>query len=120
LAPATKPKEPKEAWPTYENIVGAWRKLLDQAQPGDQVFIYYAAHGGRTPTIYPQKKSADPKSEDESLVPTDIANSEARYVRDLEIAYLLRAMVKKKLLANPTSAAALQWNLFGTYTSGLW
>ncbi|MCK7510498.1 MAG: hypothetical protein MZV70_44895 [Desulfobacterales bacterium] len=32
---------------------------------------------------------------DEALVPTDIGNSEARYLRDMELAYLLKAMVDK-------------------------
>ena len=35
---------------------------------------------------------------DETLVPTDIGNSEARYLRDIEIAHLLKKMVDKGLI----------------------
>jgi Caspase domain len=90
---ATKPAEPPAQWPTYENMVIAFRHLTDMAQPGDQVYIHYSGHGGRTPSLLP-----DIKKLDESLVPIDIGNSEARYLRDIELAKLLQVMVSKGLL----------------------
>lgn len=85
-----------EQLPTYENMVAAFLKLLDVAQPKDQVYIHYSGHGGRTPTQFPELKGTN--SFDESLVPTDISNPEARYLRDIELAYILKKMVDKSLV----------------------
>src|SRR5829696_6450501 len=82
------PPEPRDHWPTYENMVAAFKRLTTLAQPGDQVYIHYSGHGGRTPTIVPEIKGL--KAHDETLVPTDIGNSEARYLRDIELAKLLQ------------------------------
>src|SRR3954471_5578949 len=90
------PAEPKEQWPTYENMVRAFRELTEKAQPGEQVYIHYSGHGGRSRTAYPRLKGES--GLDESLVPTDIGNSEARYLRDLEVAYLVNEMTKKGLV----------------------
>jgi hypothetical protein len=93
---AAEPPEPPESRPTYENMVAAFKKLTAQAQRGDQVYIHYSGHGGRTPTLLPDVKG--PKGLDESLVPIDIGNTSARYLRDIEIAKLLKDMVDKGLL----------------------
>lgn len=93
---ALQPPEPQEQWPTYENMVAAIKRLTDLAQPGDYVYFHYSGHGGRAPTIYPQRKGAN--GLDESLVPTDIGNSTARYLRDLEMVKLLDNMVAKGLV----------------------
>jgi hypothetical protein len=90
------PPEPRDHWPTYENMVAAFKRLTTLAQPGDQVYIHYSGHGGRTPTIVPEIKG--PNAHDETLVPTDIGNSEARYLRDIELAKLLQALVDKQLV----------------------
>ena len=47
------PLEPPKQWPTYENIVNAFRKLETLIEAGDQVYIHYSGHGGLTPTIEP-------------------------------------------------------------------
>ncbi|HSR11066.1 MAG TPA: caspase family protein [Thermodesulfobacteriota bacterium] len=93
---AEKPSEPREKWPTYENMVAAFKNITQQAQAGDHVYIHYSGHGGRAKTDYPQAKG--PNGLDEALVPTDIGNSEARYLRDLELAKLLNDMVAKGLV----------------------
>ncbi len=90
------PSESKDLWPTYENIVGKFNKLLEKAQPQDQVYIHYSGHGGRAATIFPEIKGE--KGIDEGLVPVDIGNSNARYLRDLEIAALLQKMADKQLV----------------------
>lgn len=90
------PAEPIEQWPTYENMVAMFKRLTEIAQPRDQVYIHYSGHGGRTPTNYPQLKGKN--GIDEALVPTDIGNSSARYLRDIEIAKLLERMVDKQLV----------------------
>jgi hypothetical protein len=92
----TSPAEPNDHWPTYENIVGAFRKHIDQAKAGDHIYIHCSCHGGQCKTILPKVKGTD--GLDESIVPIDIGNSSARYLRDVEIAKLLKEMTGKKLL----------------------
>lgn len=90
------PKEPAELLPTYKNIVAKFKELTEIAQPQDHVYIHYSGHGGRAATIYPELKGN--YGVDEALVPTDIGNSQARYLRDLELAKLLQNMVDKRLV----------------------
>ena len=92
----TQPIERRDQWPTYENMVASFKQLTTMANPGDQVYIHYSGHGGRATTVYPELKGAS--GLDEALVPTDIGNSEARYLRDVEMAHLLKAMVDKGLI----------------------
>ena len=80
--------------PTYENIVASFQSLIRRSRPGEQVLIHYSGHGGRIPTLAPAVKT---NGLDEALVPTDIADPGARYLRDLEIAHLLREMVEHEL-----------------------
>jgi hypothetical protein len=89
------PKEPQDRRPTYENIVGAFRALTERARRGDHVYVHYSGHGSQCPTILPKIKG--PEGLDEGLVPIDIGNTTARYVRDVEIAKLLREMTDKGL-----------------------
>ena len=96
VAGSSEPSEPKELWPTYENIVAKFKEITEKAQPQDQVYIHYSGHGGRAATIYPNLKGEN--GVDESLVPTDIGNPEARYLRDIELAKLLQDMVEKGLV----------------------
>ena len=92
---ASAPSEPPERWPTYENIIAAFKDLTQKADRGDHVYIHYSGHGGRTPTLLLQVKGEG--GIDEALVPVDIGNSTARYVRDVEVAKLLQDMVNKGL-----------------------
>lgn len=82
------PVEPPAQLPSYDNIVAAFAALAKKAQPGDQVYVHYSGHGGRTTTCIPEVKGAGEL--DETLVPHDIGNSEARYVRDVELAKLFK------------------------------
>jgi hypothetical protein len=90
------PMEPREQWPTYENMVAKFKQVIAIANAGDQIYIHYSGHGGRALTAYKGLKGDD--GLDEALVPTDIGNSEARYLRDVELAYLLKSMVDKGLI----------------------
>lgn len=90
------PSEPPDQWPTYENIVDLFKRVTRTAAPGDQVFIHYSGHGARTPTMFPELKGE--AGLDESLVPTDICQPEARYLRDVEFAHLLKTMVDAQLI----------------------
>lgn len=90
------PKESPEQLPTYKNMVVKFKELTDKAQKGDFVYIHYSGHGGRAKTHFPKLKGNTGK--DETLVPTDIGTSEARYLRDVELAYIFKRMVDKGLV----------------------
>ncbi|MGQ4646074.1 caspase family protein [Lyngbya aestuarii] len=93
---SSEPSESPEQWPTYENIVGKFKELTERAQPQDQVYIHYSGHGGRAVTNSLELKGT--KGIDEALVPTNIGNPKARYLRDFELAALLQTMVDKGLV----------------------
>lgn len=90
------PVEAPELLPTHKNIILAFKNITQVAQSGDQIYIHCSCHGGRAVTAYEDLKG--PNGLDEALVPMDIGNSESNYVRDLEIAQLLKAMVDKGIL----------------------
>ncbi|MEH2253150.1 caspase family protein [Nostoc sp.] len=89
------PVEPPEKLPTRKNIVDSFRKLGEIAPKGAQVYMHYSGHGGRAKTVFPDIKGVG--EIDEGLVPTDIGTSEGQYLRDLELAQLLKELVDKKL-----------------------
>ncbi|GAB1539328.1 hypothetical protein NUACC21_19940 [Scytonema sp. NUACC21] len=91
----TQPSEPPEQLPTYKNIVDKFRKLVAMANKDDQVYIHYSGHGGRAKTNYPEIKGAN--GIDEALVPTDIGKPDGQYLRDLELAKLLKELVDKQI-----------------------
>ena len=90
------PLEPAAKLPTYENLVKAFKEVTALAQKGDQLYIHYSGHGGRSVTMFPKLKGE--AGLDESLVPTDIGANGACYLRDIELAYLIKAMSDKGLL----------------------
>ncbi|MFN6567383.1 caspase family protein [Dendronalium sp. ChiSLP03b] len=89
------PVEPSEKLPTRKNIVDSFRKLGEIAPETAQIYIQYSGHGGRAKTVFPDIKGVG--EIDEGLVPTDIGTSEGQYLRDLELAQLLKELVDKKL-----------------------
>ncbi len=89
-------QEPPDAQPTRANIIRAFNAVTDAARVGDQIYIHYSGHGGRAATIYPDLKGAD--GLDESIVPMDIGSLDVNYLRDLEIATLLKRMTDKGLV----------------------
>lgn len=92
-----RPPEPPEQWPTYGNIVQALRNLEESAQPGEQIYIHYSGHGGRVKTLPRHRKLIPGKRIDEALVPTDLGNDAGRYLRDIELAFLIQKLVAKGL-----------------------
>lgn len=90
------PLEPPEKLTTRQNIVDSFRKLGKMAPSGAQVYIQYSGHGGRAKTVFPDIKGE--RGIDEGLVPTDIGTAEGQYLRDLELAQLLKELVDKKLV----------------------
>lgn len=87
---------PPEGRPTYANIVAAFKQLAFAAAPGDRVCVHYSGHGARLKTEYDKIKGANAK--DEALVPCDIGEPGSRYLRDLELAVLMRLLVDRGLL----------------------
>lgn len=81
--------------PTYENIVKAFKEITEKAQPQELVYIHYSGHGGRATTIYSELKRDG--QHDEAIVPMDIGEQDGRYLRDLELATLLKRMTDKGL-----------------------
>jgi hypothetical protein len=85
-----------ESRPTYGNIVSAWQHVMATANKGDVVYIHYSGHGRRSATLFPAFKS---NGLDESIAPCDInQHSTGRYLRDVEIAVLLKQMAQRELL----------------------
>ncbi|MGD1699091.1 caspase family protein [Dapis sp. BLCC M229] len=93
---AIRAKRQEEILPSYENIVKAFDELTQKAKPGDLVYIHYSGHGGQAKTIFPEIK---PDKQDEGIVPRDIGES-GRYLRDVEIATLLKRMTDKGLIVS--------------------
>src|SRR4028118_2233434 len=89
--------ETKDPKPTYENIVAQFNAITEIAQPGEQVYIYYSGHGGRATTIYPELRGGADQY-DEGIVPMDVGDREGRYLRDVELATLLKRMTDKGLI----------------------
>ncbi|HKG59664.1 MAG TPA: caspase family protein [Pyrinomonadaceae bacterium] len=92
---SAKPAEPRELWPTYGNIVAGVKALIRKAKPGDQVYIHYSGHGAAVQSLIPDLKS---NGLDEALVPTNIGNTDSRFLRDLEMAKLLQTMAEHQLV----------------------
>ena len=86
----------QEILPTYKNIIDAFNEITQTAKNGDLVYIHYSGHGGRAKTLFPEIKL---EQQDEGIVPTDIGTS-GRYLRDVEIATLLKRMTDKGLIVS--------------------
>lgn len=82
--------------PTYEGILESVQEIRRRARREDRVLIAFSGHGGRVPTLCPEAKGPD--GIDEALVPASVADSGTRYLRDVEMAYLLRRMTDDGLL----------------------
>lgn len=96
--PAAK-SDARQILPTYENLVKAFQDVTKQARAGDQIYIHYSGHGGRSATMFEALKGE--RGLDESIVPCDIgenAENPVCYLRDIEMAYLLKAMSDEGLI----------------------
>uniref|UniRef100_A0A7S1CX21 Peptidase C14 caspase domain-containing protein n=1 Tax=Cyclophora tenuis TaxID=216820 RepID=A0A7S1CX21_CYCTE len=62
--------------PTKENIIAAYRKIVEEAEPGDAVFLHYSGHGCKIP----DDSGDEDDGYDEALVPFDYTS--AGVIRD--------------------------------------
>src|SRR5437773_2512798 len=49
-----------DAWPSYENIVGSIRSMLEQSRPSDVVYIHFSGRISQVPTILLQIRKSFP------------------------------------------------------------
>lgn len=89
------PREEESSWPTRDNIIKLFEKLISDATAGDLVFIQYSGHGTRVKTSYSNLKGE--AGFDEAIVPLDIQRN-GQYLLDIELAVLLDRMVQKGLI----------------------
>ena len=89
------PPEDRSQWPTYQNMVDSIKEMIHSARTGDEIFIFFAGHGGRVQTSKRETKGED--GLDETLVPIDIADPKERHLRDIEIAKLIQSMDEMQL-----------------------
>lgn len=75
--------------PTRDNILAAYRQIVQQAQPGDAVFLHYSGHGGKM-----RDDDGDEKDGyDETLVPLDFTS--AGQIRDDDVFATLIGPMKR-------------------------
>jgi metacaspase-1 len=77
------------AQPTFLNIIEAFKKLSEESQPGDAVFVQFSGHGGR---VLDATEDAEAESYDEVIVPIDY--KQAGLIRDTLIFKTLLAPMR--------------------------
>lgn len=83
---------PTDGLPNLRNVVNAFEKLAFEAQENDFIFIHYSGHGTRLPTCFPTLKG---DSQDEGLLLVREGDRRVDFLRDVELAYLLKQIVDK-------------------------
>jgi hypothetical protein len=91
---SNRPVEEPDSWPTFENVTSRLKKITAEAKPGDFVYIHYSGHG--TQVEASSSEYSNSNTGDLALVLYDDVHG-CRYLRGLELAYLLNEMVKKGL-----------------------
>jgi hypothetical protein len=87
--------------PTRANIAAAFKELIDQAQPGEDVVILLGGHGFYLPDVNPNENDPEPDGLDECFLPCDTqpfnASSETigNAIRDDELSAWITAIRDK-------------------------
>lgn len=75
--------------PTYNNMIREIRLLGQRAAAlGHHALLYFSGHGSRVQSLLPSCKETD-----ECLVPCDVGEVGSRWLRDVELTYLLDEML---------------------------
>jgi hypothetical protein len=74
-------------YPTFMNIIEAFKRLSEESQPGDAVFVQFSGHGGRV-----LDAPADAQGYDETIAPSDY--KQAGLIRDTLIFKTLLAPMR--------------------------
>lgn len=86
-----RPVEDPDCWPTWANVVNRLKRVLDNAKPGDPVYLHYAGHGTRLPQSAKSAHSAG----NLALVLFDETGPSMRYFHGQLLASCLRRMVQR-------------------------
>lgn len=88
------PTEPPDRWPTYENVTSSIKTITADSKRGDLVYLHYSGHGTQMMELseYSNKNTGNL-----ALVLFDNLRG-SRYLRGLDTARLIHAMVEKGLL----------------------
>ncbi|KAL8284401.1 hypothetical protein RB600_009005 [Gaeumannomyces tritici] len=84
---------PEVLVPTLDNVHGAFQKLAREAAEGDFIYIHYSGHGTRLPTGFGTIKGRNVY--DECLVLPVAGSTKLDYLRDVEVAFLLKQITDK-------------------------
>lgn len=76
--------------PTFANITDAFKKLAQESQPGDALFVLFSGHGCR---VLDSPIDSEAESYDEALIPSDY--DEAGIIRDTLVFKTLLAPMRK-------------------------
>ncbi|KAL7503860.1 hypothetical protein ACHAXN_004497 [Cyclotella atomus] len=76
--------------PTMSNITDAFKKLAQESQPGDAVFVLFSGHGCR---VLDSPIDSDAESYDEALIPSDYVDT--GMIRDTMVFKTLLAPMRK-------------------------
>lgn len=79
--------------PTRDNLVREIRRLGEQAEAGDELFVHFSGHGARVRTLLPDVKGEG--GWDECLVPADVGAHGV--LRDVEVHALVSDLVERDL-----------------------
>lgn len=90
------PAEDPMLWPTYENVTSSLEKTTSLAKHGDFVNVHYSGHGTRmeASSEFSNRSTGDLAL---NLLEEGEGNN-IRYLRGLELAFFLKAMVDKGLI----------------------
>jgi hypothetical protein len=88
-----RPTEDPGLWPTYDNVKASLEDIASKAKPGSFVYIHYSGHGVR---IRPSTAIFSLQTGDVALALLAGADGDkVRYLRGLELAYRIKALVDK-------------------------
>lgn len=90
------PAEPPGLWPTYGNVVSAFKRVTSVARSGDYVYIHYSGHG----TVIPSTaKAPNPSTHDLALVLLEVESKIGiQYLRGIELGNVFKGMDDKGII----------------------